>query len=176
MHILGELSLTLYGVLSKCIVGPSVLSAPLPASKSGKLFRQWRIRRLIRSHYANIRLWNTTRQNTWICQKAPIRRRMEVVWTRCYNQAAYFDRLVSSSVRHELFFSTTLRWQCFQLSAELSTYNNSSAPHSLNVVQSHTRHKGVLQLDLLFSDAGTTQRNVAKLRRTTGSCTSRTSP
>ena len=53
-------------------------------------FRQRRIPRSVRSCYANIRkytvqwnrLCNTSRENTWICQKAPLRRRTEVVWTR----------------------------------------------------------------------------------------------
>ena len=53
-------------------------------------FRQRRIPRSVRSCYANIRKYtvqwnrvcNTSRENTWICQKAPLRRRTEVVWTR----------------------------------------------------------------------------------------------
>ena len=55
-----------------------------------KLFRQRRIRQPIRSRYANIckhtvqwnHLFNTIRENTWKCQKAPICRRREVVWMR----------------------------------------------------------------------------------------------
>ena len=66
--------MTFHGALAKCIVGLSVLSAPWP----------------IRLRYVNIHkdtvqwncLCNTIWKNTWIRQKAPIRRRTHVVWTR----------------------------------------------------------------------------------------------
>ena len=66
VHVRRWISMTLHGALSKCIVGQSVLLAPLLASKSW-LFRQRRIRRPSRSRYPLFTLPPSVDGSHWLC-------------------------------------------------------------------------------------------------------------
>ena len=73
-----RITLTLHGALSKCIVGPSMLTAPLPALKVEKCStfqaakepsaRQITLRKYKQVHCPMTSPCNTTRDNTWIRQ------------------------------------------------------------------------------------------------------------
>ena len=92
-HICRRILLTLTVALSKCIVGPSVsggsvacvklLTQKFLSGSDGSVGQSVASCKYAQIPYPRNHLCGTTRENTWICQKSPIRRRTAVVWTRC---------------------------------------------------------------------------------------------